>query len=27
VNPDYTRRPDPRELLPVLSAVKNPLAA
>jgi peroxiredoxin len=27
VNPDYTRRPDPEELLPVLSAMKNPLAA
>ena len=27
VNPDYTHRPDPEELLPVLSAMKNPLAA
>jgi peroxiredoxin len=27
VNPDYTHRPDPEELLPVLSALKNPLAA
>ena len=27
VNPDYTRRPDPEELLPVLSAMKYPLAA
>ena len=27
VNPDYTRRPDPEELLPVLSLMKNPLAA
>jgi hypothetical protein len=27
VNPDYTQRPDPEELLPVVSALKNPLAA
>jgi len=27
VNPDYTRRPDPQELLPVLAALKNPRAA
>lgn len=27
VNPDYTRRPDPEELLPVLSALKNRRAA
>ena len=27
VNPDYTRRPDPDELLPVLSALKAKLAA
>ena len=27
VNPDYTHRPAPEELLPVLSALKNPLAA
>ena len=27
VNPDYTRRPDPNELLPVLSGMNNPLAA
>jgi len=27
VNPDYTRRPDPDELLPVLSALKSKLAA
>ena len=27
VNPDYTRRPDPEELLPVLSAMENPLTA
>ena len=23
VNPDYTRRPDPQELLPVLSAMEH----
>jgi peroxiredoxin len=27
VSPDYTQRPDPQELLPVLSALKNPRAA
>jgi peroxiredoxin len=27
VNPDYTRRPDPQELLPVLAALKNLHAA
>jgi peroxiredoxin len=27
VNPDYTRRPDPDELLPVLSALKSRVAA
>ena len=27
VNPDYTRRPDAQELLPVLAALKNPRAA
>jgi peroxiredoxin len=27
VNPDYTRRPDPQELLPVLSALKSLRAA
>jgi peroxiredoxin len=27
VNPDYTRRPDPQELLPVLAALENPRAA
>jgi len=27
VNPDYTRRPDPEELLPVLSALKSKVAA
>jgi peroxiredoxin len=27
VNPDYTHRPDPEELLPVLSALKEPRAA
>jgi peroxiredoxin len=27
VNPDYTRRPDPSELLPVLSAIQNAAAA
>ena len=27
VNPDYTRRPDPAELLPVLAATKNTVAA
>ena len=27
VNPDYTRRPDPEELLPVLAAMKNTVAA
>jgi hypothetical protein len=27
VNPDYTRRPDPQGLLPVLAALKNPRAA
>jgi len=27
VNPDYTRRPDPEELLPVLSPLKNRRAA
>ena len=25
LNPDYTRRPDPEQLLLVLSAMKNPL--
>ncbi len=25
VNPDYTRRPDPEQLLLVLSAMNNPL--
>ena len=27
VNPDYTHRPDPKELLPVLSALREPHAA
>jgi hypothetical protein len=27
VNPDYTRRPDPEELLPALSALKSRVAA
>jgi hypothetical protein len=27
VNPDYTQRPDPQELLPMLAAVKSPRAA
>jgi len=27
VNPDYTRRPDPEELLPVLAALRNTVAA
>jgi hypothetical protein len=27
VNPNYTRRPDPQELLPVLSAIKYTVAA
>jgi peroxiredoxin len=27
MNPDYTHRPDPKELLPVLSALKDPGAA
>jgi len=27
VNPDYTRRPDPEELLPALSALRSGVAA